>query len=259
MSEPERPSHAEHDARGGSFYDIPEVFERYQERRTWSVNPNAVMEEPAVLDEIGAPVGLRVLDLGCGDAALGKLLLDAGATRYVGVDGSQRMIETANAMLRGNGGEAVCADMEDFSATSGSFDLVVSRLALHYVEHLGDLLRRCCGMLVPGGRLIFTVIHPVISSNDARGSTATPRTDWVVDNYFNPGPRMQVWMGGSVHWYHRTIEGYVVATTAAGFELTGLRECGPVRSLFGENEAEYERRSRIPMFLLLSARRPAAM
>lgn len=41
----------------------------------------------------------------------------------------------------------------------------------------------------------------------------------------------------------------------AGFELAALRECPPVRTLFGENEAEYARRRRVPLFLLLAGRR----
>jgi predicted RNA methylase len=47
-------------------------------------SPNHVMEEPAA--EIGYPTGLRVLDLGCGDASLGRTLLGAGATSYIGTN-----------------------------------------------------------------------------------------------------------------------------------------------------------------------------
>jgi hypothetical protein len=38
------------------------------------------MGEPAVLAEVGDPAGLRVLDLGCGDAQFGRHIL-AGASR----------------------------------------------------------------------------------------------------------------------------------------------------------------------------------
>lgn len=62
--------------RGGSFCDDPVVFDRYTLHHDSGIcSPNHVMEEPAVSAEIGDPTGLRVLDLGCGDASLGRTLL----------------------------------------------------------------------------------------------------------------------------------------------------------------------------------------
>lgn len=46
------------------------------------------MEEPAVLGEVGDQSGLRVIDLGCGDARFGRLLLAGGCASYLGIDGS---------------------------------------------------------------------------------------------------------------------------------------------------------------------------
>lgn len=82
--------------RGGSVYDHPEVFERYVRKRDASAfDPNHVMEEPAVLAELGDPIGRRVVDLGCGDGAFGAMLLAAGAAGYLGIDGSRTMVEQA--------------------------------------------------------------------------------------------------------------------------------------------------------------------
>ena len=120
-------------ARGGGFYDQPGVFEHYNEPPEGS-DPTLVMEEPAVLEELGSPADLRVLDLGCGDASFGRRLLDDGCRSYLGVDGSERMAQAAGETLRDTQGQVVRGDIEDFSAAPDSFDLVVSRLALHYVE-----------------------------------------------------------------------------------------------------------------------------
>jgi len=168
-------------------------------------DPTYVMEEPAILQEIGDAEGLRILDLGCGDAAIGRVLLDAGCRAYLGVDGSANMVEAARTTLRGTSGEVVRADPEDFNAPPASFDLVLSRLALHYVEHIDVMLCACHNCLSPGGRLICTVVHPVISSHDARANTEQLRTNWVVDDYFSAGPRDQNWLGGTVVWHHRTL------------------------------------------------------
>jgi SAM-dependent methyltransferase len=237
--------------RGGAFYDESEVFERYRRHRQWPLNPNMIMEEPALFDELGCVSGLRVLDLGCGDAAVGQMLLDAGCMSYMGIDGSEKMTRAAQATLTDSVGEAVLCDIEEFSAPPASFDLVVSRMALHYVKDLGRVLRVCHACLAPGGRIVFTVVHPVITSHDARRSTAEPRGDWVVDDYFVAGPREREWLGARSVWHHRTIEDYVYELRRAGFELTNLRECAPLRERF-DDEAEFERRRRIPLILLLA-------
>ncbi len=75
--------------RGGSFYDDPTVFRQYAEhRRPNRFNPNQVVENPAVWNQIGDPTGVRVLDLGCGNAQFGRDLLRTGAASYLPVDGS---------------------------------------------------------------------------------------------------------------------------------------------------------------------------
>jgi len=241
--------------RGGAFYDEPEVFERYRRHRQWSLNPSVVMEEPALLEELGVVSGVRVLDLGCGDAAVGRMLLDAGAVRYLGVHGSARMVEAGRAALGGTVGEVVRCDIEEFSAAPGSFDLVLSRMAFHYLKDISGVLEACHEWLSPGGRLVFTIVHAVITSHDARASTDEPRRDWVVDDYFDCGARAQQWLGVRSCWYHRTIEEYVRLLRQAGFALTNLRECAPVRERF-DDQAEFERRRSIPLVLLLSGARP---
>jgi SAM-dependent methyltransferase len=165
------------------------------------------------------------------------------------------MVDVGRETLRGTAGEVERGDIEDFAAPPGAFDLVVSRMALHYVEDIARVLSACHACLSPGGRVVFTVAHPVITSHDARASTAELRADWVVDDYFAGGPRELDWLGAAVVWHHRTIEAYVAALQGAGFALTSLRECAPRRERFGGDEAEFARRSRIPMFLLLAGSR----
>lgn len=238
---------------GALFYDRPGVAERYGAHRHGGVSsPNFTMEEPALLAELGDVAGLDVLDLGCGDAALGAMLLRQGCTNYMGIDGSQEMVTRAEVTLQDTRGTAAVQNMEELSLPAGSVDLVVSRLALHYLEDLDAVLRACHAALRPGGRLCFSVLHPVITSSDAQPSPG-PRGSWTVDDYFFSGARERLWMGDTVTWFHRTVEQYVGGITGAGFNLTALRECAPEPSRFGGDEAELARRRRVPLFLLLSA------
>jgi hypothetical protein len=78
----------------------------------------------------------------------------------------------------------------------------------------------------------------------------------LVDDYFVVGPRETSWRGGKVVKYHRTIETYVAVLQTAGFVVDRLREFDPQRSRFAD-DAEYARRTRIPLFLFFAAHRPA--
>jgi SAM-dependent methyltransferase len=239
---------------GGSFYDAVDVHQRYTAHRDGEqyLSPNHVMEEPAVLSEVGDPAGLRILDLGCGDGTFGRRLVMAGASSYCGVDSSHRMIAMATENLAGTAGNVRLADIEDVEPESGSFDLITARLSLHYVADIDGVVKAAGQGLAANGRFIFTVVHPVITSFDNR--PAGPRTTWTVDDYFKTGPRPREWLGSTVTWHHRTIEDYVSAVARAGLTVTALRECQPDPTRFDGHTDELERRLRVPLFLLVSAR-----
>jgi SAM-dependent methyltransferase len=196
-----------------------------------------------------------VLDLGCGDASIGRTLLAQGCRGYLGIDASARMIAAARDALLGTEGEAHRGTIESFSAAPESFDLVISRMALHYVENLEATLAACHECLAGGGRMVFTVVHPVVTSHDARDSDEERRTFWVVDDYFDESPRELDWLGERVVWHHRTVERYLSSFQRAGFRVTALSECAPRPERFGDELAELERRRRIPLFLLLAGER----
>jgi SAM-dependent methyltransferase len=241
---------------GGAPYDKGELVERYRSAvRAGPSSANFVMEEPALLDALGDARGLRVLDLGCGDASIGRTLLAQGCRGYLGIDASARMIAAARDALLGTEGEAHRGTIESFSAAPESFDLVISRMALHYVENLEGTLAACHECLAGGGRMVLTVVHPVVTSHDTRDSDEERRTSWVVDDYFDESPRELDWLGERVVWHHRTVERYLSSFQRAGFRVTALSECAPRPERFGDELAERERRRRIPLFLLLAGER----
>jgi SAM-dependent methyltransferase len=240
-------------ARGGSFYDLAGVGQRYlahHDGRRFS--PNHVMEDPAVLAEVGDPAGLRVIDLGCGDGRFGRELIAAGCADYLGIDGSATMVELARRELTGLRARVELADLEAFTVPPDCADLVTARLSLHYVADLVAVLRAVARALRPGGRFVMTVVHPVITSHD--NPSDQPRTTWTVDDYFRPGPRTRIWFGSEVTWHHRTVEQYAAALVESGLSLTTIGECPPLAERFDGDDAELARRMRVPLFLLLAAR-----
>jgi SAM-dependent methyltransferase len=242
---------------GPEFYDNEVVFATYMaSRETRDDSPNEVLEKPIIADLVGNLANLRILDLGCGNAQFGREALQRGCYSYLGIDGSRNMVALAKEMLAGTSGEVVRATIEEWNYPSQQFDLVISRLVLHYVEEIELIFAKVSQTLVAGGRFIFSVEHPVITSCDRAWQTGGLRQHWIVDDYFETGSRLTHWMGGEVIKYHRTVEDYFTALRQTRFEVDEVRESKPQPALFTD-EATYERRKRIPLMLFFSAYRPS--
>ena len=240
---------------GPQFYDDDAVFATYMQHRGRADNPNDTLEKPVMRELIGAVDGKRILDLGCGDAAIGRELLGQGAAAYTGVEGSANMVELATQTLAGTPGRVIRHTVEDWTYPGAAFDLVIARLVLHYVADLPALCAQVFRTLIPGGQFIFSVEHPVITSCDRGWPAGSLRQDWIVDNYFDTGLRVTTWLGGSVQKYHRTVEDYFTTLQRSGFSVEHLRESCPRREHF-QDEGTYARRRRIPLFLFLAGRKP---
>jgi len=238
-------------ASGPEFYDDDAIFAMYMARRQRSDSPNETLEKPVVLELAGDLAGRRVLDLGCGDAAFGRLVLERGGSAYLGVEGSRNMAALARETLAGTSGEVQHSAIEGWEAPDTAFDLAVARLSLHYLADLAPVFAQVYQALATGGRFVFSVEHPVITSCDRGWPAGTARQAWMVDDYFATGARDNAWMGGTVRKYHRTVEDYFRALQDASFVVEQLRESRPQRERFADEQL-YARRRRIPLFLFLA-------
>ena len=183
----------------------------------------------------------------------GKEALLQGTRSYIGIEASRAIVDTALAMLTNTLGKVHHERLETWKAQSEQADLIASRLALQYVENLEPVFRAAYQAFRPGRRMIFSVEHPVITSNFA-SLVEGGRTTWLVDDYFKPGARVHQWLGHEVAKYHRTLEEYFDLITMTGFKLERIRESRPQPQNFSRQE-EYERRMSIPLFLFISARK----
>ncbi|MEM7735561.1 MAG: SAM-dependent methyltransferase, partial [Deinococcota bacterium] len=119
---------------------------------------------------------------------------------------------------------------------------------------VATIFQRMFTALRPGGHLVISVEHPLITCNFtplANGS----RTTWQVDNYFVEGSREHSWLGQSLTKYHHTLESWLNYVQQAGFNLQSVRESRPRADAF-HDASEYQRRLRIPLFLFIAARKP---
>lgn len=234
-------------------YDGASFFEKYHQRRRESNAPNDVIEEPIIDELLGDVSGKNILDLGCGGGNYGIELLKRGATFYQGIDGSQKMVSLAKENLANYNAEIKVADIESVTIQE-KYDIVISRLVLHYIDDLDSLFRKIKERLKDNGVFIFSIEHPVITSNYESYHKSDKRGNWIVDNYFDSGERINNWHGKKVIKYHKTLEEYWEIIKKANLEIVALRESKPSKLNF-ENEKEYLRRKRIPLFLIFKLKK----
>jgi trans-aconitate methyltransferase len=232
---------------GPEFYEDACVFSRYKELRGGVDAPHATLEQPVVLAFLGEVRDRSVLDIGCGEAWIGKYVLDCGAARYVGVDGSRRMIHEASRTLAQTNAGLILEDLECWSPDNlGTFDVAVSRLALQYVRNVGRLFHILRDHLVPGGLFVFSIEHPLLTSSIDPVIVDGISRAWRVSSYFREGDRASRWLDSVVLKQHRTLATYFDQLRASGFRLDRFSEGRPDVRNFQEI-ASFDGRLDVPM------------
>lgn len=153
--------------------------------------------------------------------------------------------------LEGLNADITLATMEAFDFPKAYYDIITSRLAIHYLPKVDQLFQNIYEALKAEGSFVFSVQHPLTTSSFASKISGEKRSNWLVDDYFEEGERQEPWIDKIVVKHHRTIESYFSALTKAGFRVTGLQEGMPKRQYFQSDE-EYLRRKRIPVILAFS-------
>ncbi len=193
--------------------------------------------------------GKTVLDLGCGYGWHCQYAADMGAKSVLGIDQSEKMI--GKAQLR-NGGSRIeyrVCDILEYDYPAQQFDLVISNLALHYLEDLDAVYRMVHRTLKDGGQFLFNIEHPTFTAgvNQQWVMEDGKALYWPVDRYYYPGPRVTDFLGHSIRKYHHTLEQILNGLLRNGFSLEAVEEAMPPEQWHLTDEM------RRPMMLLVSA------
>ena len=174
----------------------------------------------------------HVLDVGCGDGQVSRLVKKLGASFVAGVDPTWNQVTVAS--QRGGG--------------------------LHVSEHIQDVdtaISEVARVLKPGGRFCFFLNHPLLQ---------TPGSGWIDDQILDPPE--QYWRIGAylieqesneevekdifIPFIHRPLSRYINALIANGLYVQRMLEPAPPPG-FLARAAEYEDASTIPRLLYLRA------
>lgn len=239
-----------------NIYDTPAFFEGYSQMGRSVEGLAGAPEWPALQALLPPMSGVRVVDLGCGYGWFSRWAQEQGAAYILGLDVSQKMLARATQMTSAPTITYAIADLEQLDLPAGAFDVAYSSLALHYIADLKGLFEGIHQALVPGGRLVFSIEHPIFMAPRNPGWLIDEqgRKSWPVDGYQLEGQRVTNWLAEGVIKYHRTLGTLLNLLIQTGFTLGHIEEWGPSEAdLIARPELAEEQER--PMMLLVSAYR----
>ena len=255
----------------------------WQDEFTEGADPEYV-EQILPLIASRLPAEGRVLDVGCGEGQVTRLALEHGLCA-VGLDPAGAQIDEAQRRRRARavspggeaavspGGEAAVSPGGEAAYARGSLlDLPVGDATVDFVvaslvfEHVGDYRRglaEAARVLVPGGRFLLLLNHPLLQ---------TPDSGWIDDHVLDPpeqywriGPYLsevinveEVQPGIHITFHHRPLSSYLNSAISVGLSLDRMDEPAPPPG-FIARAPEYAEVVEIPRLMALQFTRTSAL
>jgi len=210
----------------------------------------------ALLDLLGPPAGLRVLDIACGHGRITRELARQGAD-VVGIDVSARLIAKAVAAERDQplGIRYIHADVTPAPADLGTatFDAVTCNFGLSDIDNLDAAAAAVSGALKPAGRFVFAILHPCFPGA-ADVASSWPATGSYYDEGHWTAHEARSTLRRQVGAHHRMLSTYLGSLRRAGLWLDAVAEPRPAPGWDPADDAD-----RKPVHLVVRAlRAPAA-
>lgn len=199
-----------------------------------------VLIDPAMERLLELQPGWRVLDVACGNGLYARRLAAAGA-KVVAFDIAPEMI--AHARRRGGPHDAAIdyrvLDATDEAALltlgEGGYDAAICHMALMDMAEIAPLMRALARLLRPGGRFVFSVLHPCFNSAhvmhmaelEEREGEGVTSYSLKVRGYITPTVDRGVAIRGQPelqYYFHRPLQDLLGAAFQAGLVLDGLEE-----------------------------------
>lgn len=206
--------------------------QRMQAGATWQRH----LIQPSVERLLGLQRGERVLEIACGNGEFARRMAEVGG-QVLALDFSEGMLELA----RGHGGEveyryADAMEEEALLALGdpASFDAVINNMAIMDMESIEPMAAASSRLLKPGGRFVFSTLHPAFNSGDVRPTveldlegSITEVYSVKVSSYGRPSTGKGVAIPGQPveQWYfHRPLWMILKPFFDQGFALDALEE-----------------------------------
>lgn len=261
--------------------DFPEL--NLETQRIWNQNAHwwdARMGEgndwhtrliaPAVERLLELREGEYVADLACGNGLLARAMAQQGA-RVFACDFSAEFLEcaierSAEYHDRIEYGLMDLTKPDELSALGEArFDAAVCNMAIMDMASITPMLSSVHRALRPGGRFVFSILHPCFNTSGAQFFAERDDTGGRiiyavrVNRYLGLAPEPGIGIPGQPaphYFFHRPLSVLFSACFAAGFVLDGVKEPPPLASPKSPSPLSWDNYTEIPP-ILVARLRPA--
>jgi SAM-dependent methyltransferase len=203
---------------------------------------------PVIFGMLGDVRDRRILDAGCGQGYLARLLASRGA-EVVAVEPAERLVRygehrEAESPL---GISYLRRDLSRLGRVGGPFDAVVANMVLLDIPDWVAALANCIGSLKTGGLFVYSLQHPCWVSGHFE--------EWAAKGYVEVSEYLNEYefVGPTGTNFHRPLSAYVNATIRLGCAVTELAE--PRLSEEQVEEDAQRLLCHIPPFVVIGATR----
>lgn len=218
-----------------------------------------VFLNPTLLSLMGTVKNKKVLDAGCGEGYLSRILAKSETASVTAIDYSKKMIEIAKKKtprdLQIDYRYGNCEDLNFLE--DKTFDLIVSNMVIQDLADYEKALQEMYRLLIDGGHFIFSILHPCFVTPESGWEKTKDgeKLHWNVDKYFYEGVYEQK-LGDKEKMllFHRTLTSYVNAIIRAGFILEGVVEPKPSEEMI-EKYPSFEEDYRCSDFIVFKLRK----
>lgn len=203
----------------------------------------------ALLSVLGSVEGLSVLDAACGHGRYTREILRRGADLCVGLDLSRELIRRAESIEESQplGARYVCADLAAaHGMADGSFDRVLCGFGLSDIDDLDGAVGHVARVLRPGGRFVFSILHPCFPGSDGVSASWPPGGSYYDEQFWFADSAAST-LRHQVGANHRTLSTYVNTLIEHGLAVSRLEEPQPT----GDWAASQPTAAALPVYLVI--------
>ena len=259
--------------------DAKNVHDTWEKNAAWwddyiGAEGNAFHREliaPAQIRLLGLGTGERVLDIACGNGQFAREMARNGAS-VVAFDFSETFIERAKQHSETEGITGIDYRVVDAtdeaqlrSLGDRDFDGAVCTMALMDIPTIEPLLTTLPSLLRPGGRFVFSVMHPCFNSmgapllaeEDVREGELVTKYAVKVESYLDVPPQRGVGIVGQPEphiYFHRPLHELLSVCFQAGFVMDGIEEPAFSPESKSDRSLGWQNISQVPPVLVVRMR-----
>ncbi len=204
---------------------------------------------PALFALLGDVSGKRILDAGCGQGYLCRMLAKRGAT-VTGVEPAEVWYRYSVERERNEplGITYIQEDLSAFMTHTNTFDIVVANMVFMDIPDYETAMHNCIASLKQGGNFVFSITHPCFEE---------PASEWnkkkyvAIQNYLND----YTIHSGYGYTFHRPLSSYLNLVIRKGCGITNVIEPQLSQEIVQQYGTIHERNVYVPQFLIVACSR----